>query len=327
MQTLKVAVIMGGTSFERDFSLKSGKLVTEALESAGLSCIALDAGSELVDTLRAEKPATTFICMHGRGGEDGAVPALLEFLRIPFVGSRAPSCRAAWNKADMPFVMRRAYPEGSVAVWPAQIVLPASAFADLGAARALDAVPERLGDGGGFPLAVKPVHGGSAMGLSRVDDAAQLGDALMAAFAFDDSAIIQAWIEGVELSVTVLEDARGARALAPVEICVKEGLYDTDARTDPSRVEWFCPPRESSVSSEVCVLLEQAALEVFSAYECRDLARVDMIWDGSCVRVMGIKTFPGLTETSLVPMALEASGLDLAETLASLVKRAEKRGN
>ena len=97
----KVAVIMGGTSFERNFSLLSGRLVSESLARSGFDVLTLDADAHLVDTLRAEKPDVAFICMHGAGGEDGAVPALLEFLRIPYVGSRPASCRAAWNKADM----------------------------------------------------------------------------------------------------------------------------------------------------------------------------------------------------------------------------------
>ena len=330
----KVAVIMGGTSFERNFSLLSGRLVSEALAESGFDVLTLDADANLVQTLRAEKPAVAFICMHGAGGEDGAVPALLEFLRIPYVGSRPASCRAAWNKADMPFLMRRVYDKGeSLVVWPPQLVLPASAFKDLGAAQALDIIPERLGGGTGFPLAVKPVHGGSAMGLSRVDSPDDLGSALMAAFAYDDSVIIQRWIEGVEVSLTVLGTPGAEKVLPPVEIEVLEGIYDTDARLDTSRVNHFCPARDESLAAlggnveNARIALEQAAREVYRAYDCRDFARVDFIWDGHKAMVMGLKTFPGLTETSLVPMAVEAAGFELREVLADLVNGALARGN
>ena len=330
----KVAVIMGGTSFERNFSLLSGRLVSESLARSGFDVLTLDADAHLVDTLRAEKPDVAFICMHGAGGEDGAVPALLEFLRIPYVGSRPASCRAAWNKADMPFLMRRVYGKHeSLVVWPPQLVLPASAFKDLGAAKALDIIPERLGGGSGFPLAVKPVHGGSAMGLSRVDKPEDLGHALMGALAYDDSVIIQHWVEGVEVSVTVLGTPGSEKVLPPVEIEVKEGIYDTDARLETSRVNHFCPVRDESLAAlgsnvdNARVALEQAACEVYRAYDCRDFARVDFIWDGHKVMVMGLKTFPGLTETSLVPMAIEAAGLKRDEVLAHLVVGALERGN
>ena len=330
----KVAVIMGGASFERNFSLKSGALVSEALEKRGYEVLPLDADAHLVDTLRAEKPDVAFVCLHGAGGEDGAVPALLEFLKIPYVGSRPASCRAAWNKADMPFIVRQAWSkEESEVIWPPQIVLTASAFKDLGAAAALDLVPERLGGGVGFPLAVKPVHGGSAMGLSKVDSADQLGPALLGALGFDDSVIIQQWVDGVEVSVTVLSDADGEKTLPPVEISVTKGIYDTDARLDPERIQHFCPVRSESLAALGADLaaareaLERAALEVFTAYGCRDLARIDFIWDGHHVMVMGLKTFPGLTETSLVPMAIEAAGYAVEDVLAQLVEGALKRGN
>lgn len=330
----KVAVIMGGTSFERSFSLKSGALVSEALEKKGYEVLTLDADTHLVDTLRTEAPDVAFVCLHGAGGEDGAVPALLEFLKIPYVGSRPASCRAAWNKADMPFIVRHTWAkEDSEVIWPPQIVLTASAFKDLGAAAALDLIPERLGGGVGFPLAVKPVHGGSAMGLSKVENVDQLGQALLGALAFDDSVIIQQWVEGVEVSVTVLSDASGEKTFPPVEIVVTKGIYDTDARLDSERVQHFCPVRPESLtacgvnSEQAYAAIERAAREVYTAYSCRDLARIDLLWDGHNVMVMGLKTFPGLTETSLVPIALEAAGYTVEDILAHLVEGALARGN
>lgn len=331
MESIKVAVIMGGASFERAFSLKSGKLVCDELEEAGFEVLPLDADENLVDTLREEKPDVAFICLHGKGGEDGSVPALLEFLSIPYVGSRPPVCRAAWNKPDIPFIMRRSYTaEESNLIWPAEVSLPASAFRDLGAAKALDLVADRIGSG--FPLAVKPARGGSAMGVSRVDAADQLGEAIMAALAFDDSVLIQEWVEGVELSCTVYEDEEGINVLPPVEITVTEGIYDTDARLDPARIEYICPVRDASLSPDEGVAasirseIERAALDAYLAFDCRDFARVDLIWDGAHARILDVKTFPGLTESSLVPLAVATAGLDLGEVLSSLVVRALERG-
>lgn len=325
-----VAVIMGGSSFERAFSLKSGRHVVDALEATGHQVIPLDADENLVDTLRDEKPDVAFIALHGAGGEDGAVPSLLEFLHIPYVGSQPPVCRTTWSKPELPFVMRRAYrPEESVVQWPRQCALPASAFRNLGAAEALDLMPEEVG---GFPLAVKPAQGGSAMGLSKVERQDQLGQALMAALAFDDTALVQEWVEGVELSVAVVGEPGDEQVLPPVEIAVASGLYDTDSRVNPEGVDYYCPVRPESLSSDpgeadaIRNQCERAAIEVFRAFGCRDMARVDMVWDGAAVKVLDLKVFPGLTETSLVPLALEAAGIQLPELLDDLVALAYERG-
>lgn len=324
-----VAVIMGGSSFERRFSLASGKHVVEALEASGHKVLALDADENLVDTLRTERPDVAFVALHGAGGEDGAVPSLLTFLDIPFVGSLPPVCRNTWNKAELPFVMACAYaPEDSVVRWPAQVALPEGAFRNLGAAEALDLMPERVG---GFPLAVKPACGGSAMGLSKVESADGLGEALMGALAFDDTVLVQEWVDGVELSVTVIGDPGDEEVLPPVEI-VAEGVYDTDARLDPQAVSYFCPVRPESLSPDgqeaasIRSTCERAAIEVYRAFGCRDMARVDMVWDGAAPRVLDLKVFPGLTETSLVPTALEAAGIALPELLDSMVEQAYARG-
>ncbi|MDJ1122247.1 D-alanine--D-alanine ligase [Olsenella sp. YH-ols2217] len=324
-----VAVIMGGSSFERAFSLKSGRNVVDALRAAGHDVIPLDADENLVNTLRDERPDVAFVALHGAGGEDGAVPSLLEFLHIPYVGSEPPVCRTTWSKPELPFVLRRAFrPEDSVVRWPAQFALPAGAFRNLGAAQALDLMPEEVG---GFPLAVKPACGGSAMGLSKVEGPDQLGEALMAALAFDDTALVQEWVPGVELSVTVIGEPGDEDVLPPVEIAAK-GLFDTDARMTPDAVDYYCPVRPESLSSDpseaaaIRSQCERAAIEVFRAFGCRDMARVDMVWDGAEVKVLDLKVFPGLTDTSLVPMAIEAAGLTMEEVLERLVATAHERG-
>lgn len=330
MSKPSVVVIMGGSSFERKFSLDSGRNVVEALEATGHEVIPVDADENLVQTLRTEKPDVAFIALHGAGGEDGAIPSLLEFLSIPYVGSRPDVCRTTWNKPELPFVMARAFsPDETVVRWPAQVALPEGAFRNLGAANALDLVPDRLG---GFPLCVKPACGGSAMGLSKVESADQLGEALMAALAFDDSAMMLEWVDGVELSITVIGDPGDEQVLPPVEIRPKEGLFDTDARSDSKKVDYFCPVRPESLSSDPQVAetirstCERAAIEVFRAYGCRDVARVDMVWDGAAPRVLDLKVYPGLTTTSLVPMALKAAEIDFAALLDEMVQVAYERG-
>lgn len=330
MSKPSVVVIMGGSSLERKFSLQSGRNVVDALEATGHEVLPVDADENLVATLRAERPDVAFIALHGAGGEDGAIPSLLNFLEIPYVGSSPEVCRTTWNKPEMPFIMNRTFsPQDTVVRWPAQVSLPENAFRDLGAAGALDLVPAKLG---GFPLCVKPACGGSAMGLSKVSAQDQLGEALMAALAYDDCAMMLEWVEGVELSLTVIGDPGDEQVLPPVEICPKGGLFDTEARLDSELVDYFCPVRPESLSSDpqaaevIRNTCERAAIEVFRAYRCRDIARVDMVWDGACPRILDLKVFPGLTKTSLVPMAIAAADIDFAGLLDEMVQVAYERG-
>ena len=163
---LKVAVLMGGTSFEREFSLKSGKTVCDALEEAGHKVVPLDTTKDLVPTLRSERPDVCYIAVHGKHGEDGTLQSLLEFLDIPFVGSSASVCQRAWNKDSLHYELaayRNITGEQPIASWPQGLYIARDAFKSMGAATALDMVEDRVI--GGYPVAVKPAHGGSAMGV------------------------------------------------------------------------------------------------------------------------------------------------------------------
>ena len=325
---MKVAVLMGGSSFEREFSLASGKQVCTALEAAGHKVIPLDTTQELVPTLRSERPDVCYSALHGRQGEDGAVQGLLELLGVPFVGSPAAVCRKTWNKALLPSVMadyRAAVHDVSAAAWPYGICIARDAFRDMGAAFALDLVAERVP--GGFPLAVKPACGGSAMGVHRVDRAEDLGEAVLDALSYDAEVLIEQWIDGVELAVAVLGEGWDAQALPPVEVVPASGLYTTEARLSPGSVELFCPVRASSLAgggadaqaarSEI----ERAALEVYRAFGVHDLGRVDLVWDGAQARVLEVDVSPGMTGLSLFPAACQASGLALPEVFDALVRK------
>ena len=175
----KVAVLMGGSSFEREFSLISGKNICAALEEAGHRTVPLDTNEQLVPTLRSEKPDVVYNALHGKHGEDGTIQSLLEFLDIPFVGSPASVCHRSWNKDALHSSVAK-YRQISgevdgVASWPPGVFIAADAFKKMGAAMALDLVGERIP--GGYPVCVKPAHGGSALGVHRVDSQEELGEA------------------------------------------------------------------------------------------------------------------------------------------------------
>ena len=249
----KVAVLMGGTSFEREFSLISGKNICTALEEAGHRPVPLDTTEALVPTLRSERPDVVYNALHGKHGEDGTIQSLLEFLEIPFIGSPASVCHRSWNKDALHSSLIK-YRQVSgevdgVASWPPGVYIARDAFTTMGAASALDLIEERIP--GGYPVCVKPAHGGSALGIHRVECQDDLGEAILDALSYDDAVNIEQWIEGVELSVSILGTGWDAYALPPVEIVPRRGFFDTEARMNYELVDFYCPVRLGSPRSSV----------------------------------------------------------------------------
>lgn len=331
---MKVAVLMGGSSFEREFSLASGKNVCAALEEAGHRVVPLDTNADLVPTLRSERPDVVYNALHGKHGEDGTIQSLLEFLGIPFVGSPASVCHRSWNKDALHSSLekyRLITGEAAVASWPQGVFIARDAFKCMGAATALDLVPERVI--GGYPVAVKPAHGGSALGVHKVECQEDLGEAVLDALSYDDAVNIEQWVEGVEVSVAVLGTGWDAYALPPVEIVPKGAFYDAEARIKDGLVDFCCPVRLASLSPDeaqaqaIRAEIERAALEVYRAYSVRDLGRVDLIWDGGAARCFELDVSPGMTERSLFPTACAAAGLTLPAVLSELVEQAYERGD
>lgn len=323
---MKVAVLMGGTSYEREVSLASGKNVCEALEQVGHRVVPLDTTPDLVPTLRSEKPDVAYIALHGKSGEDGTIQSLLEFVGIPFVGASAQTCRRAWNKDSLHTTManyRDITGDPAIAGWPQGLCLAREAFKSMGAATALDLVEQRVW--GGYPVAVKPAHGGSAIGVHKVECVEDLGEAILDALSFDEQVVIEQWIDGVELSVSILGSGWDAHALPPVEIVAKDGWFDAEARMTPGSVEYYAPVRPESLSPKpedaqgIRSEIERAALEVYRAYDMEGLGRIDLIWDGAEARVLETNVSPGMTDTSLFPAACQAAGLSLSAVLDALV--------
>lgn len=325
----KIAVLMGGNSFEREFSLNSGENICAALEEAGHRAVPLDTNEQLVPTLRSERPDVVYNALHGKHGEDGTIQSLLEFLEIPFVGSPASVCHRSWNKDALHSSLIK-YRDISgevdgVASWPPGVFIAKDAFKSMGAATALDLVAQRIP--GGYPVCVKPAHGGSALGIHRVESQEQLGEAILDALSYDDAVNIEQWVEGVELAVAIVGTGWDAQALPPVEITAKGDFFDAEARMDSSLVEFHCPVRLASLSQDeaeaqaIRAEIERAALEVYRAYSVVDLGRIDMIWDGGAARCFEVDVSPGMTENSLFPAAIKAAGLSLSAVLDELVSQ------
>ncbi len=310
-----VVVIAGGLSHERDVSLRSGRRVAEALRDCGLEVAVLDADAALLPALAARHPDVVLPLLHGQAGEDGALRDVLDLVGIPYVGSMAPACRVAFDKP----VAKAALARADVLV-PEGVVLPHATFRELGATTVLSALTSRLG----LPLVVKPSRGGSALGLSVVRDERDLPAAMVAAFAYADTALVERCVDGVEVAVSVVELDGVPTALPAVEIAPDGGLYDYAARYTAGATEFFAPARLTKDSAAACA---KAAVTAHQTLGLRDLSRTDLIVDDRGLPwFLETNVAPGMTETSLFPQAVTAADLELGATFRTLVERAVTRG-
>ena len=310
MSRTNVLVLAGGLSHERDVSLRSGRRVAEALRGAGLEVVVHDVDNDLLPALSQVKPSIVWPLLHGASGEDGSVRDILELLGQPYIGADPRASRVSWSKPIAKTIVGRA----GIAT-PRFVTLPQSLFRELGAARVLASIVDNLG----LPLVVKPAKGGSALGVTVVNEVSALPRAMVDAYAYGETAIIEHAVRGTEVAVSVIDTGSGPQALPAVEIVPREGPYDYDARYVPGRVEYFTPARlDGALSSRVA----DAALAVHESLGLRHLSRTDVIIDGDGVpQFIDINTAPGMTETSLLPQAAVAAGHDLG-TLYSAIATA-----
>ena len=307
-------VLAGGLSHERDVSLRSGRRCADALRHAGHAVDVLDADSSLLGTLSESSYDAVLIALHGGAGEDGALRQVLDLTGVPYVGSTPDACRVAWDKPAAKAVLRAAGLST-----PGSVTLPHATFRELGAAAVLDRIVEHLG----LPLMVKPARGGSALGCTVVSQAADLPPAMVQCFSYGEAALVERYVEGREVAVTVLDDGSGPRALPAVEIVPVSGVYDYAARYTAGATEYFTPAR---LSSAAAAEVARVAVAAHVALGLRDLSRVDLIVDTADVPwVLEVNVAPGMTETSLLPMAVEADDLELGAVLGSLLARAATR--
>ncbi|GMA33079.1 D-alanine--D-alanine ligase [Litorihabitans aurantiacus] len=308
---LEVLVLAGGLSHERDVSLRSGRRVADALEDAGVSASVHDVDSGLLGAIDDRRPDVVWPLLHGSTGEDGSIRDLLELLGVPAVGTGSAGSRIAWSKPVSKTMLTRAG-----AATPSSVTLPESIFREVGARAVLDRVVDRLG----LPLVVKPAKGGSALGVSLVTTADELPRAMVACFSYGDVALIERAVTGVEVAVSVIDLGDGPRALPPVEIVVEDGLYDYDARYNAGRTQFFAPAR---LSGEAAAAARELAVTAHRVLGLRGLSRTDMIVDESGTPwFLEVNSAPGMTETSLFPLAAEAEGLALPRLYRSMAEAA-----
>lgn len=310
-----VLVLAGGLSYERDVSLRSGRRALDALRAAGLSAELRDADVTLLPTLREDPPDAVVIALHGATGEDGSLRGVLDLCGVPYVGCDARAARLAWDKPTAKSMLR----DAGIPT-PEWVALPHDRFSELGAVAVLERITERLG----LPLMVKPAQGGSGLGAAVVREAEALPAAMVGCFAYDSTALVERYVPGTNLAVSVVDVGSGPEALPPVEIVPRNGVYDYAARYTAGLTTWHAPARlEDSTLEKVTA----TALAAHAALGLRDLSRVDLIVDAEGMpQVLGVNVSPGMTETSLLPLAVQAGGLDFGKLLATLVGRAVGRG-
>jgi D-alanine-D-alanine ligase len=303
-----VAVLKGGRSLERQVSLKSGARVEDALHRLGHEVIGIDAGADLVERLSTSRPDLAFVALHGRDGEDGTVQELLEVLDIPYTGSRVSACMRAADKVLAKHAMR----DAGIPT-PEFFAFSETAFESLGAALALPAIEERLS----FPIVVKPAVQGSALGIKFARSADDVPAALVAAFSYDRKILLEQYVPGRELAVSIIEQDGDPRALPVVEaVPQEEDFYDFEARYEIGRTRFVCP---AELSAQVAERAGGVALDVYRLLGCSGFARVDLMLDGEALQVLELNPIPGLTETSLLPQAAEAAGIGFDDLIDKIV--------
>lgn len=310
-----VLILAGGLSYEREVSLRSGRRVLDALRAVGVDASLSDADVTLLPRLNSDRPDAVIIALHGAPGEDGSLRGVLDLCGVPYVGCDARASRLAWDKPSAKAVLR----ESGIPT-PDWVALPHDRFSELGAVAVLDRIVDRLG----LPLMVKPAQGGSGLGAAVVRDAAELPAAMVGCFAYNQTALVERYVPGVDIAVSVVDTGEGPTPLPAVEIVPQNGVYDYAARYTAGLTTWHAPAR---LAPEVAATVADLAVAAHAALGLRDLSRVDLIVgrDGE-VQVLGVNVAPGMTETSLLPLAVGAAGLDLGKLLATLVERAVERG-
>ena len=306
MNKQTIAVLKGGRSLERNISLKSGARVEKALKELGYSAAGIDVDARLVKRLKELKPDGVFIAMHGRSGEDGTVQELLDILGLPYTGSDVlPSIRC------MDKVLSKHIFEADDIPTPTFHAFNRDAFQELGAVDTMPIIAEHLG----FPIVVKPAAQGSALGIRFAHTVSELPAALISAFSFDNKVLLEKYVKGRELAVSIL--GREPRALPVVEVRPKTDFFDFESRYTMGKAEYLAP---AEIPDEVAAQASELSLRVFETLGCSGFGRVDIIMDeAGSLQVLEINTIPGFTETSLMPMAAEAAGISFNELVEEIL--------
>lgn len=297
----KVAVLYGGTSAEREVSIKSGRAVLAGLLASGIDAYLIDTKDHAITDLKQQGFNKAFIILHGRGGEDGIVQAILTYQNIPYTGSDVLSSALTMDKLKTKLI------------WKA-MDLPVANYVMVNKTQPVDveSIVKQLG----LPLFVKPIHEGSSVGMARVNEISELKDAIDVAFQYDDAVMVESFLSGPEFTVAIV----GEEVLPAIYIKPATKFYDYDAKYLSDSTQYFCP---SGLPENKEQEIRKLALDAYKAVGCRGWGRVDIMFDDNQnPYLLEVNTAPGMTDHSLVPMAAKQYGWSFSELVTRILKLA-----
>jgi D-alanine-D-alanine ligase len=311
LTTARIGVLMGGQSSEREISLKTGQAVHGALVRRGYEAVAVDVGPTLYEELRERKIEIAFIALHGSGGEDGGIQGFLESIGMPYTGSGIRASAVAMHK----IMTKRLLADVGVPVPDGTVVVRGEKSTAAAVLRAA---------GLKYPVVVKPAGQGSTIGISIVRKPAEWNEALKLAHQYDREAMIEGYVPGHEITVSLLETDEGdVMALAPVEIVAPGGFYDFTAKYQKGLTRYLCP---APLASKVRRVLSDLAIRAYRAVGCEGAVRVDFrVTPRGRPYALELNTVPGMTETSLLPMAAAQAGIDYDSLTERILQTALRR--
>ncbi len=296
MQKKKIAVLMGGLSAEREISLRTGNASLKALQQLGYNAVGIDAGIDLPQQLQAQQVEVAFIALHGRFGEDGRVQGLLEMMQIPYTGSGVLASSLAIDKVATKKMLL--YHE-----------LPTPGFDFMRPGDSGEQLFERCRH---LPLVVKPSREGSTIGITIARSRETLRHGIDVAAALDGTVLVEDYIDGVELTVSVLN----GQALPIIQIVPKGGFYDFHAKYTAGQTDYLLP---APIDADCYLRVQQAAVSACATLGCRGAARVDFMLREREFYCIEVNTIPGMTETSLLPKAAAAAGMNFPQLVEQIL--------
>lgn len=310
---LTVMIIAGGLAHEREISLRSGRRIATALKHRGHNVHVTDLQPGLFEKIDDINPDVVWPVVHGVEGEGGSLQDLMRLADVSYVGTEPEGCRISLAKPVAKSVVAK-----NDLRTPQSVALPQQVFQMLGVECILDAIEQRFS----FPVMVKPSIGGSALGVTKVAGKDDLRHAMVNAFAYCPEVLIESFVPGREIAASIIDDGEGPRVLPLVEIRTDAGSYDYDARYNSGRSEFFCP---ADLSPDEEQALSTLALDCHRVLELRDLSRIDMILDDKGVAwFIDANVMPGMTDTSLFPLAAKTDG-DFETIIESITTIAAER--
>lgn len=304
----RIGVLMGGSSSEREISLKSGNSVLGALQRLGLDVVAIDIKSEVIqeniDLIKSSNINCAFIAMHGRFGEDGQLQALLDSLNIPYPGSGSLASRLAMDKV----ASHKIFQQHQLPVPRYTVITSIRNYTNSEALKNM-----------ALPWVVKPANHGSSVGLSIIEKKEDLPRAMDLALGFDQTVIIEEYIKGREMTVGILDDM----PLPVIEIVPKRKFFDYQAKYQSGMTEYIVPAK---LEGNLCSKIQSIALSAHQLLGCKDFSRVDLILSNNNIPfVLELNSIPGLTANSLLPKAAKAAGIDFEQLCIKLIELAYEK--